>query len=156
MTKNSHISGVGGWLGLLIIGLMILGPILGFGRLYGEFRSVDDQFPQFARSPQWQDYKNLSWFIFLVCGAISFISGYRLWKNHVPQSVHFAIVALWVVGPLGNVASMLVARGLFGHHAANALSEIASGLISSCLVAAIWTAYLLRSMRVRSTYGTGM
>ncbi|HMN14365.1 MAG TPA: DUF2569 family protein [Bellilinea sp.] len=153
MAKNPYISGIGGWLGLLVVGLTILGPLSGFGKLSNEFRDALEQFPQLAGNSQWQNYKQMSWLIFTASAAISFSAGYRLWKIHFPESVRFAILALWLAGPLGNILYMASAFFIFGDNVGgNVIAEMIGGTIASCVAAGIWTAYLMRSVRVRNTY----
>lgn len=142
-----------GWLGLLVVGLTILGPLSGFGKLSNEFRDALEQFPQLAGNSQWQNYKQMSWLIFTVSAAISFSAGYRLWKIHFPESVRFAILALWLAGPLGNVFYIVIAYLIFGDNLGGSVfAEMIGGTIASCVAAGIWTAYLMRSDRVRNTY----
>lgn len=153
MSKNQNISGVAGWLGFLIIGLMVLGPIVGFGRLSGEFREAAEKYPQLAYSPEWKAYVNVSWLIFSAAAAMSFSAGYRLWKIHEVASVRFAIFILWLAGPLSNVLYVLAAAAIFGTNAdGNAFAEMIGGVVGSCIVAGIWTTYLKRSHRVKNTY----
>ena len=153
MAKNPYVSGVSGWLGLLVVGLMILGPLMGLGQLSNEFHEAVEQFPQLANNPQWQNYKQVSWLIFTTSAAISFAAGYRLWKIHFPESVRFAILALWLAGPLGNSLYVIAAITIFGNNAGGgAIAQMIGGTISSLIAAGVWTAYLMRSARVRNTY----
>jgi tryptophan-rich sensory protein len=150
--KNPNISGIGGWLVLLIMNLMLFGPLLGFGGLYAEFSRIGNEFPLLAKSPQWQSYEVATKLIFLVCSVIGIIAGHRLLKKHVRQSVCFAIFSLWIVGPLANMAYVFVLSITFDQSIANALTELMGDLGASCLAAGVWTAYLLRSVRVKNTY----
>jgi hypothetical protein len=94
MTKNPYISGVGGWLALLIIGLMVLGPLMGFGKLSSEFSDALEQYPQLANNVQWQNYRQLSWLIFAATASVSFAAGYRLWQIHTIRGQARLISAL--------------------------------------------------------------
>lgn len=153
MAKNLYISGVGGWLGLLVVGLTILGPLLGFSQLSNELGAAMREFPQLANNAQWQNYTQVSWLIFTASASVSFAAGYRLWKIHFPESVRFAILALWLAGPLGNVLYVTSAITIFGSKAGgDAIAQMVGGTISSFIVAGIWTAYLMRSVRVKNTY----
>lgn len=153
MAKNQYVSGVGGWLGLLVVGLTILGPLIGLGKMSNEFRDAVEQFPQLADNAQWQNYKQISWLIFTASSVISFSAGYRLWKIHFPESVRFAILALWLAGPLGNVLYVIAAVVIFGNNAGgDVVTQMIGGILSSVITAGIWTAYLSKSQRVRNTY----
>lgn len=153
MAKNQYVSGVGGWLRLLIVGLMVLGPLMGLGSLANEFHDAEKQFPQVVTNIQWSIYKLTSWLIFATLAAISFSAGYRLWQIHSSESVRFAILALWLAGPVGNLLYVVSALVIFGAQlGGNGLANMTGGLIGSCVAAGIWTAYLKRSVRVRNTY----
>jgi hypothetical protein len=154
MAKDAHISGIGGWLLFLIIGLMVLGPLAGFGNLSSAFSDALEQHPQLASNSQWQTYRNASWVIFFSVASVGFFAGYRLWQNHYPGSVHFAIVALWIIGPTRTVLDVASAAVIFGSlRGQDQFPEIIGSIIGSCIGSAIWTAYLLRSKRVTNTYG---
>lgn len=155
MTKNPYIAGVGGWLALLIVGLMFLGPLMGFGKLSSEFSDALEQYPQLADNVQWQNYRQLSWLIFAATASVSFAAGYRLWQIHSAESVRFAIVALWLIGPTGNVLHIASATAIFGSLLGqHELAQMIGGTVASCVVAGSWTTYLLRSHRVKNTYRT--
>ena len=153
MAKNLYLAGVGGWLRFLIILLMIIGPLIWFGNLSNDFYDTERQFPQLLDDAQWSNYKLVSRLIFVISVAISFSAGYRLWKIHFSESVRFAILALWLSGPLGNLMYFVAAVFIFGLQAgAKGLPDMLSGILGSSIGAGIWTAYLMRSLRVKNTY----
>jgi hypothetical protein len=132
---------------------MVLTPLSGFVRLSTEFDNAVKSLPQLASNAQWQNYKLVSWLIFSATAAISFVAGYRLWKIHFPESVRFAILTLWLAGPLGNVFYIISSIVIFGGNAGgNARAQMVKGTIQIAIVAGIWTAYLMRSERVKNTY----
>lgn len=151
MTKNSQLVGVGGWLVLLIVGLTILGPLVGFGRMIDEIEMAEKQFPSLLSNAAWHQYKQISWNVFVVTVAISISAGYRLWKIHVKESVSFAIIALWLAGPIGNIAQIIIIGISFGLNT-NTINKAIPSFIASVIPAGLWTAYLLCSVRVKNTY----
>src|SRR3989338_999487 len=153
MGKNTNISGVGGWLALLVVGLMVIGPLLVAGRFYNEIGAIVRQYPLLEHSDKWQTYKQISLLILTTSIAINFIAGYRLWKLHFPESVWFAISALWLGGPFAGIL-IAISGIVILDGAANSfeIGKIFGELISSALSAGIWTIYLKRSARVRNTY----
>jgi hypothetical protein len=162
MSKNLYISGVGGWLGFLIVVLMIINPLLGFGSLSNEFHDALELFPQLENNTQLKNYKQVAWLILAALASTSFAAGYRLWKIHCPESVSFAILAIWLVGPLGHVLYMIFIGGYLDiiftatHFSSNVRGHIIDKMftdtIFSVMAAGIWTAYLMRSVRVKNTY----
>jgi len=152
-TFQSSIHGIGGWLVLLIGGMMIFGPLFQLGNISNEFRDALEKYPQLAGNSQWQNYKQVSWIIFMASASISFAAGYRLWKIHRPESVRFAIIANWLVGPLQNALYIVFAAIIFGTRSGgDAIAQMITSVIISCISAGIWTAYLIRSVRVKNTY----
>ncbi|MDO8273635.1 MAG: DUF2569 family protein [Gammaproteobacteria bacterium] len=153
MTKNTNISGVGGWLAFLVFGLMVLGPLGGYGQAYGELNDALKQFPQLANNPQWQSYQQFTWLFVAVSTTMSFSAGYGLWKIHSPESVRFAILALWLAGPLVNLFYLISVVVIFdSYDSENEIPRMIGGVLGTCIAAAIWSAYLMRSDRVRNTY----
>ena len=144
--------GVGGWLTFLIIVLSVLNPLANIGMLAAELRRVEQETPYLLEIPVFIHYKWFSWALVLACSAIGIAAGYTLWKKHVWKSVRLAMIAIWVMGPLATVLVALYIYMSFGSMAAEAGGEIIGSLIRSLLFAGIWTAYLLRSKRVRNTY----
>ena len=156
MAPDKQISGVGGWLSFLIASLMVLGPLLGSGRLNQEFSVAIETYPHLANDVNWANYKQISWSIFWLSSAFAFAAGYRLWKLHFPESVRFAVIALWVSGPVSGIAYVVVGMAIYGAPSSSGLGELVAPLVGSVLGAAVWTAYLKRSVRVRNTYNLGL
>jgi len=149
-------AGIGGWLLLLICGLMFLGPIMGFGRLGSDFTSAESQHPHLKEVAAWGLYKSAAWGTYLVVCCLSFYAGLGLLKGRNISVVKRAKILLWAIGP---VASLFIGLALpimfFGETSSdpNAVGEFIGTLIASIISAAIWTAYLSKSKRVRATYG---
>jgi len=151
---RSDIQGIGGWLVLLIVGLMIVGPLSGLFRISHELRNAIETYPQLADNTQWQNYKVVAWIIFTSSAVISFVAGYRLWRIHNRESVRFAIIANWIEGPLQNIF-YIISAGIIFDIGVGLSQLIIKRVIISCIGAGIWTAYLLLSDRVKNTYGSG-
>lgn len=146
--------GVGGWLLLLVAGMMVLGPLLGAGRISAEFMAAEVQYPTLASMEQWRTYKAGTWWIFLLVAATSFYGGWGLAKETNYSAVMRAKAILWITGPGATlVMGLLLPAMIFG--ATNALNaQFAVQFIGTVIAAAVWTTYLTRSKRVRNTYGT--
>lgn len=144
--------GVGGWLGLLVIGMTVLGPFLGAARLSGAFTDTESETPQLVSFAPWVSFKTETWVIFGIAALISFCAGVLLFRFK-PSSVHVAIFALWIVGPIGAIAEIVAANTSFTSNVTPAMAQAMWGYVSGeVIVAGIWTAYLLRSKRVKNTY----
>ena len=144
-------SGVGGWLLLLVIGLVI-GPVIGAGRTGAEFLSMETQHPTLHSSALWKEFKAASWFCLVAIAALSAYAGFGLARGNDWSVVKRAQIILWLTGPVGalmlGAVVPLVTLGASGVD-----SQFAGGLLVSAIPAVIWTAYLSKSKRVRNTYG---
>ena len=157
MTKNTSPSGIGGILLILILWLTFFAPMYGFGKLTQEFSESIKQFPHLATNEQFLNYKQSSFVIFAASALISFASGLQLWRVHFPESVKFAILAIWLSVPFAKVLNLAAALWIYREIASRSKIEemiltMLGSEVSSCVVAGIWTAYLLRSSRVKNTY----
>lgn len=144
--------GVGGWLKFFIIILGVFNPIFSLMMTVGEFQSVEQENPALLHVDAFVHYKWFSWGVLLVCCILCIDAAYRLWKKHIWKSVKQAVLTLWIVGPL---ASAIVSAYIcinFGTGAEGQTAAIGGAIFRSLIFAGIWTAYLLRSKRVRNTY----
>lgn len=150
--KAHPLHGVGGWLFLLVAGMMVLGPLLGAGRIGAEFASAERQYPALPSSDEWNAFKSATWWTFLAIAALSFYGGWGLAKGNGWSVVKRAQAILWISGPVGSlVISVLVPLVTFGNSNVGD-AQFVGALLASVIAAAVWTAYLSRSKRVRITF----
>lgn len=153
MDYRPELKGVGGWLTLLIIGLCIMSPLSGFGKLSSDFEMAEKSTPVLLTLNTWADYKQYTWWVFSLSALLSFIAGYRLWKIHSKDSVRFAIIVLWTVNLLKPLGYFFVGYATLGQQAASAATtSLISAGFGGLIMAGIWTMYLMKSRRVKNTY----
>lgn len=146
-------SGVGGWLLLLVVGLLVLFPLLNAGRINAEIMAAETQYPTIKSLPQWANLKAGMWWTFLAFAALSFYGGWGLARGKDWSVVKRAKFVLWLIGPVGAfVMGVIVPIATLGKSSA-AEGQFWGNLIVSIISASIWTAYLSKSKRVRNTYG---
>ncbi|MDG4474828.1 DUF2569 family protein [Thiovibrio frasassiensis] len=149
---QSAISGIGGWLLLLILGLMFLGPLMGAGRINLDFMSVESQYPNLKTVAAWGTFKSSTWLTFLLVSCLSFYAGIGLVKSRNILVVKRAKIIIWVIGPAASILlGILIPLLVFGKSDPD--PKFVGSMIASIVGAAIWTAYLSKSKRVLSTYG---
>lgn len=131
-----HISGVGGWLGLLTASLLVIGPVLNAVRTQSEL-----EISQASQTQTHLSQVNMIavWAYFSLYATLSIFAGYRLAKHFKPSTIPIVIVCIWL--PI----IIDIALAFFSR-------EGDVSVVRSVLWASIWTAYLLRSKRVRNTY----
>ncbi|MDV3257760.1 MAG: DUF2569 domain-containing protein [Sphingomonas sp.] len=105
--------------------------------------------PVILNNANWVINTSTFWMVFLLVATLSIYAGLRLWRDRSRAAVKAAIVILWIYSPIAAVDLLIASAYLEGQVTwANAATTIATNLT----IAAVWTAYLLRSRRVRNTY----
>lgn len=145
-------AGVGGWLALLVFGLLFISPVLGAGQISEYFHSAEEQYPALKSHPQYANLKAATWSTFLAFAVMSVYAGWGLMKGHDWTVVQRARIALWVIGPVSSILFALVPFAIFRESVLGDPQFIGS-FIASVFLAAVWTSYLTNSRRVRATYG---
>ena len=87
MAKDNSISGVGGWLGLLIFGLMVLGPLILFGSTASTFAKSEIDNTALIGLESWRLYKQAVWLTIFIEIGLRIYAGYLLWKVYIYESV---------------------------------------------------------------------
>jgi len=150
-TNSQGPKGVGGWLLLLVAGMLAIGPLLGAARVGSAMFFVEAQFPALKTMGEWGAYKTVMWLAFFAFAALSVYGGWGLLRGKDWSMVGRAKTVLWLVGPGGSlVLGVLIPKMTLSE--SNIDGGVVGGFIASVLSAAIWTAYLSKSKRVRNTY----
>ena len=71
-------SGVGGWLALLVVGLIVLGPLLSASRINADIIATETQYPALLKVQAWDTYKTATWWTFFATAALSVWAGWVL------------------------------------------------------------------------------
>ncbi len=151
-SPSPELKGVGGWLLLLIVLLAIYTPVMGFYNLYYDFIVSARVFPVLESNPAWVQYRMAVWIVFAIFCLFCFIAGYALWRVHKPMSVQFAIGVIWLAGPVVPLVYAAIASAVFHLDFAQAIKPFYLGIAATAIQSAIWTGYLLKSVRVKNTY----
>lgn len=93
--QKDELTGVGGWLGFLIISLIFIGPFFGFGTTLNGLEDAEAAFPQLVGAPAYEQYKLITWGAFLTQAILSIHAGVRLYRETMPGAVRYAIFMLW-------------------------------------------------------------
>lgn len=151
--RNEEPHGVGGWLALLVAGMLVLGPLLGVGRTYGEFASAELQFPGLAQVAEWSSFKTVEWVATLIFCAISIYGGLGLAIKRTPDAVARAKLILWFNYPIAIVVNAIIIPAAMINDFGKETVAVIPSILASLIALAIWTVYLNRSKRVKNTYG---
>jgi hypothetical protein len=136
MTDGVEPRGVSGWLLLLILWLMLLGPLRSFWVNLGGLMTSEVDQPALAANADWLIYKRWTWIVWLVSAGIAIAAGYRLWKHHRKTSVDLAVIALWTAGPGALLGYLTVGWLVYGRLTTANPTALVLGATVSCLFAA--------------------
>jgi hypothetical protein len=141
-------AGVGGWLALFVIFMMILTPaatiVSTAAALYGG-GGVDG-------SPAGRTLEIFAWSLAAIITAGCWYVAWRLNKVQVWQTVRITIAWLWILA-VGSTGGAFVGVALITGVPVSVLAEGAALELARPLAfAGLWTAYFLRSKRVANTY----
>ncbi|EXI76483.1 MAG: hypothetical protein AW07_00431 [Candidatus Accumulibacter sp. SK-11] len=152
--KDDGPYGVGGWLAFLIAGMVILGPLSVIGSISREIDTSERAYPGLAQVALWASFKTAYWVASLLYCALSLYGGLVLATKRTPDAVFKAKLILWINAPVYViVAEMILPVTILPYGDAAISYDVLRLLVASLMSAAIWTAYLSMSKRVKNTYG---
>jgi len=141
--------GIGGWLGFFLITLGVIGPVRILITAYGLFAdpqiaaAYGDRWAMLALAEAVLIVLNLAALAFLV---------WRFFARRTWQTVRICIAALWLLPIAVTVLETLVVTLIGGVSAGPLIAQMMPDMIRAAVYATIWSAYLLRSVRVANTY----
>lgn len=152
LSDHSSLKGVGGWLLILILMLAFYTPVTGGWSLYKEFILAPLQMPALESNPLWVRYRLMIWIVFGIVCLFCFAAAYALWRIHKPMTVQLAIGVIWLAGPFVPLISAAIASAVLHMEFSQTIKPFLIGIFSTAIQSAIWTGYLLKSVRVKNTY----
>lgn len=141
--------GIGGWLAFFLVTLSIFGPLLEIASIVAQLSN-----PDIARAygARWPGVRTsalaLSATGIVICW---FLAGrFLLIRNW--RTVRIGVGGLWLLCALNVLVAPLLVSYFGGIPFRALVNQLLPALVRPVLYAMIWTAYLLRSRRVRNTY----
>jgi uncharacterized protein DUF2569 len=142
------VSGVGGWLLILVVVMLVVGPTMSIYKAFVLLISANPYLDSFSNL---RLYKLVVSATTLVLAGTSFYAGMCLAVRRDQSAVSTAKWTLWLTGPVGVVlVGGLYPLVLLGK---TDFPSLLNGTAGSALGAVLWTIYLSKSKRVRMTYG---
>jgi len=142
-------AGIGGWLAFFLITLGVFTPIRLAMTAFGFFTD-----PQFAAAfgDRWPALVTAE----LTLMGLSVLGiAYMLWRfftRRTWRTVQIAVAGIWGISVGAMVLDTLIVALIGGIALAPLVAEAVPDYLKSLIYAVIWTAYLLRSVRVANTY----
>lgn len=151
--ERPELYGVGGWLGFLVLMLMLISPLINLGFTNANLQMFDSQFPELIESIPFSQIRTISYsaMALSIIGSIS--AGAFLLSYYKPFSVWYTIFVLIALGPVAGIITEL----LILETASNVIllqDDAWAGVASptQALGPMIWTIYFIVSQRVKNTY----
>lgn len=146
--------GVGGWLCVLVVGMLLLGPLTDIGQAASGFSDLERAYPKLMTHERWLEYKWWAWAIITAACLTSILGGLALCFGRTQLAVTWAITALWARGPAAMAAILLANVQIFGTPISDLIRDpqIAGPAVGGLLLTVVWTWYLRSSRRVANTY----
>jgi hypothetical protein len=145
------LKGIGGWLMFFMITL-VLSALRGIG----EFSNLQDQIyltnPELFTHTEFQSYMQLLQAFTWIAAAIFIATCFSLYKFRNWSTVKSTIIAIWIAGPIIATVASFAMPFMISGATNNISSEDVIPLVGAYFYALIWTAYLLKSKRVKNTY----
>lgn len=142
-------SGVAGWL-LIMNAAFFLAPIREAISMLTGNAEAERMYPALANLTSWTVYKVVMWLAVAVLAYVCFTSAMAVFKGRTPIVLKKALKAIWVtpaIALFSIVASVIIFRNTDGIDA-----KAIGTILFNVVIAAIWTAYLFKSKRVKNTY----
>jgi hypothetical protein len=143
--------GVGGWLVLLIVGMIVIAPFTSLTETSKYFHQAEANYVSLAANAKWHRFKTLTWIVQITTSIYVAYSGYLLLAKLSYSSVRNAKYALWIAGPVSTMAVAFLLPYVFYGSKAVDQTSVLTALVST-ITAVVWTTYLVRSKRVSATY----
>ena len=148
--NDDQLRGVGGWLAFLVISLMALGPLRLLIGTFGEVAEVEAG-GAVVNIPNLGFITASIWVMALARLGMMIFTGWRLNRDFRRSTVKFAIIMLWLIGPVWSVVELLILGALAGVNTLVSASAVGA-IAQPGVYALVWTLYLMMSKRVANTY----
>ena len=148
---DDELRGVKGWLLTFVIIIALVSPAWGAITIYRELYTGEAA--SLPETPMVSQIRTFFWATIAVRAAIGWFVAYRLVSIHNWLSVQIAIGGIWLVAVGGAIVEYAGLSYLTGLSFGDVMAETGPrGIIQPLGFGLIWTAYLLKSERVKNTY----
>lgn len=141
--------GIGGWLAFFLVTLGVFAPLRIAFTAYGLFS--DPRIAQ-AYGDRWPMLATVEIILILLnLAALAFLL-WRFFMRRTWQSVRIGIAGIWLVPIVVTILETLAVTLIGGIPAGALLGQMMPDMAQMLIYSTVWTAYLLRSVRVANTY----
>ena len=147
--NDPELRGVGGWLAFLIVILALFNPVQ---LLFAVGSVLSDTSLQAAYGAAWPTIQAAEIVIACLALLLTWFLAWRLNSVHTWQTIRIVVPGLWILA-FGVLLAEFVAVSVIGNIPFTMLmNQGLAEFIRPAAFCIVWTAYLLRSVRVANTY----
>lgn len=146
--------GMGGFLSFFTFMISVFAPLSQLGKVSSIIRESEEKLPFLKDSMDWSNLVSITWMLAGIYTVAFCYAGIILRSEFRKETVDKVVAIMWVCGPVLSIAmnsvnnyyyykidpDFIASEGFYGQ------------LIGTIILAAIWTAYLVQSKRVRNSY----
>lgn len=154
MAINQTEERISGLLAILVVVFLVLIPVFEFIAAYSHLDSLG---ALSTKHPSFEAYQLYVWVAAVISGLLSLSVGLVLARGRSSISVYYALMGMWILGPVQELATSLINGHVFDEllvtSAASNGSSIFLKLLLSLIGPTFWSLYLLSSEKVAKVYG---
>ena len=148
---DDEMRGVKGWLLTFVIIIALVSPAWSAINVYRELYTGDAAY--LPDTPMLSQVKSFGWALIAVRAALGLFAAWRLVMVQNWRSVQIAIVCIWLISLGGAIAEYVGISTITGASISDLMAENGPrAFLQAIGFGLIWTAYLLKSERVKNTY----
>lgn len=132
--------------------VMYVRPLLSFGQRYSLIEQAERENQALATSSAWQTFRLSTYALMAIYAGLSFYCGSKLKNELNPGAVSTALVIIWVTGPVFVFIEAIASSLIFANQSSIFTPQLYGALFGASFWAFAFSAYLLRSEVVKSTY----
>ena len=146
---DNDIRGIGGWLAFFLVTLGLITPIsslLSVGAL------AADPAAAAGYGEAWSTLIAFEWAMAGITAAAAWFAVWQFFKVKRRRTVRIAIAVLWLMATIALVVEPIGVAALAGITYGDLFEQTPADFVRPVVYSTIWTAYLLKSVRVANTY----
>lgn len=146
---DDDLQGIGGWLAFFLVTLGVITPLT---TLFSVATLTADTETAAGFGAMWGQLLALEWTVAGVSIAGCWVAVWHFFKVRSWRTVRLAVATLWVLCLLALVVEPLGVAFLAGLNYGDLFAGAPGEFLRPLVYSSIWTAYLLKSVRVANTY----
>ncbi len=146
--------GMGGFLSFFTFMISVFAPLSQLGRISSVIRESEEKLPFLKDSIDWSNLVSITWMLAGIYIVAYCYAGIILRSDFRKETIDKVVAIMWACGPVLSIAMNSVNNYYYNKIDPDIIASdgFNGQLIGTIILAALWTAYLVRSKRVQNTY----